>query len=434
LLLTVGLVSVLGAIFAQPITRLFLPGFQGDRLALAVHLVRIFFPMTGILALSAWSLGVLNSHRRFLLPYLAPVFWSLTQIFALVFGGRFAAGARLAMITGYGALAGAGLQLLVQLPSVRGLLGSVIPTFAQRTQEVRRAVRALGPVILGRGVVQLSALVDNSLASLLPVGAVAALTYAQNVYLLPVSLFGVGAAAAALPEMARQAQGVEGMEPLRAQIAESLTRLAFTTVPATLVFWVLPDQIVGAIYQTGRFDAGSTVLVSAILAVYGTTLLANAGVRVVANAFFALGDTATPARLAVVRVVVSIALSFVLMQRYGVMGLAAGSVIGGWLEAVLLVRRARRRFGRLGLPAGRWGKIFLAAILAAAAGYAVKAIFPWNDLVIFRDGGPWEGWQVLVKATASLGAFGLTYLVVAWGLGLPDVRSPLEAIGRRLSR
>ena len=84
LLLAATAVSVLGAIFARPLTHALVPGFQGERLDLAVHLVRIFFPMTGLLVLSAWSLGVLNSHRKFFLPYVAPVVWSLSQIAALI--------------------------------------------------------------------------------------------------------------------------------------------------------------------------------------------------------------------------------------------------------------------------------------------------------------------------------------------------------------
>ncbi len=91
LLLATAIVSLAGAIFARPLTHALVPGFDGERFALAVHLVRIFFPMTGILVLSAWSLGVLNSHRRFFLPYVAPVVWSLSQIVALVAGARFAA-------------------------------------------------------------------------------------------------------------------------------------------------------------------------------------------------------------------------------------------------------------------------------------------------------------------------------------------------------
>ncbi len=245
--------------------------------------------------------------------------------------------------------------------------------------------------------------------------------YVQSIYLLPVSLFGVGAAAAALPEMSSQASDPEhGRTKLRAQVSESLTRVAFTTVPATLAFLALADQIVGLLYQTGKFDRMTTLLVAAPLAAAGTGLLANASVRVLASAFYALGDTSTPARLAVIRVASSIGLSYVLMLRYGVVGLATGSALGGWLEAFLLARRARRQLGGLALPAGRWGKILLAAVLAAAAGLGIKLAFPGNE--------------VHLKAVASLAAFGIIYLAAAWVMRLPDVHIPFAAIQRRLRR
>jgi putative peptidoglycan lipid II flippase len=421
LILTTVAVSSLGALFAAPLTHAIAPGFHGERFTLAVEMVRIFFPTTGLLALSAWSLGVLNSHRRFLLPYIAPAAFSLSQIVGLVGGARFATGAQLMLILGYASFVGAALQILVQLPSVRGLLGTISPRFVRSTADVKRAVRAFGPVVLGRGVVQISAYVDTALASLLPVGANAVMGYVQSIYLLPVSLFGVGAAAAALPEMSAQAADPQaGRARLRQQTGESLTRVAFTTVPATLAFLVVPDQIVGALYQTGRFDASTTAVVAATLAAAGCGLLANTEVRVLATAFYALGDTRTPARLAILRVVTSVGLSYLLMLRFGVVGLAAGSAIGGWFEAALLARMAHRQLEGLGLPGRRWVKILVAAILAAAAGYAVKELFPWN--------------QVLVKAAASLGVFGFAYLGAAWALRLPDVRSPFAAVARRLRR
>ena len=382
LLLAAGIVSAAGALFARPLTHALVPGFEGERLELAVKLVRIFFPMTGILVLSAWSLGVLNSHRKFFLPYIAPVVWSLSQIVALVAGARFASEARLAVILGDAALGGAALQLLVQLPSVRRLLGSVTPRFIAPTDEVRRAVRALGPVILGRGVVQLSALIDTLLASLLPVGANAVMGYVQSIYLLPVSLFGVGAAAAALPEMSSQATDLEGgRTKLRAQVSESLTRVAFTTLPATLAFLALSDQIVGLLYQTGKFDRATTLLVAAPLAAAGTGLLANASVRVLASAFYALGDTSTPARLAVVRVASSIGLSYALMLRYGVVGLAAGSAIGAWIEALLLAGACEPAARRTQpAPPGGGARSCLRLCSQPQRGLGVRIIFPWGEV------------------------------------------------------
>jgi putative peptidoglycan lipid II flippase len=413
-------ISLTGYLLAEPVTRLIVPGFTGEKLALAVSLVRIFFPMTGLLALSAWTLGILNSHRHFFVPYAAPVLWSLSQIAALVLGARHRHGAELALLLGYGALAGGALQLLVQVPAVTRLLGGIRPTADWRRTDVRQSVRAFGPVVLGRGIVQISAFFDTLLASLLGTGANAALGYVQTLYLLPVSVFGVGAAAAALPEMSREsaADPLTVRGALRARLAQSLTRVGFTTLPTTVVLFLLPEQVVGAVFQTGRFDAAATAYVAQALAIASLGLIANASVRVLATSFFALGDTATPARFAFLRVIVSVPASYVLMQRYGVAGICAGGAAGGWIEALLLAQSARSRLQGLPLSALRWAKLAGASAFAGAAGVLARSQV--------------GGWPVLPRAAVSLGAFGLAYLAAAWLLKIPELGELGRALQRRL--
>ncbi len=417
-------VSVAGALAAPLLTRIIVPGFTGEKFALAVHLVRIFFPMTGLLALSAWCLGVLNSHRRFFLPYASPVLWSLAQIAAVLLGSRHATGARLALWMGYGALGGGALQLAVQFPLTRRLLGGrACPTARWKNPDVRQATRALGPVVLGRGIVQLSALLDTFLASLLPTGANAALGYVQTLYVLPVSLFGVGEAAAVLPEMARETAAQspgQRQAALRQRLSESLSRIGFTTVPTTAAFVVLADQVVGAFYETGRFGHSATRLVATALATYILALVANASVRVMASAFYALGDTATPAKLAVARVTVSATLSFVLMRRFGIAGLCGGAAAAGWIEALALGWGLRKRLGGLDLEGGRWLRFVVSAIAASAAG-----------LLLARA---CVGLPILLSAAVTLPAFGAVYLAAAAALGTPDVLQAARALRRRLGR
>jgi len=394
----------------------------------AIVLVRWFFPMTGLLALSAWCLGILNSHRRFFLPYFAPVLWSAAQIAALVVAGRWLgiAGARLALVLGAAAVAGAGLQLAVQLPAVRRLLGSLRPTRDWQRPDVQQAARRLGPVVLGRGVVQLSSFLDTLLASLLPTGANAALGYIQTLYSLPVSLFGVGEAAAALPEMSRDGatqEREERVRRLRERLGESLTRVAFTTVPTTFAFGLMADHWVGALYQTGRFDARATALVAPALAVYSLALLPNASVRIVASAFYALGNTRTPAIYAVLRVMVSAGLSFFLMQRLrlvglGVVGLCAGATAAGWLEALALLARVRGDLDGLPLSARRWGTFLLSAVVASAAGLGARALM--------------SGAPPLLSAGVALPTFGAVYLALCALMGATEVREILGLLGRRL--
>src|SRR5437763_1802393 len=229
--LVTGLFTLLGVLATPFLIDAIAPGFTGSKRELTILLVRIFFPGTALLVLSAFCLGVLNSHHRFFLSYAAPVVSGAAQVAALILGGRgWRLGpADLAVVTAWGAVAGAFLQVFVQVPAVLALLGGRLRlSLGRASAHVREVVRSFLPVVAGRGVVQLSAYIDNVIASWLPSGMVAALAYAQTLYKLPVSLFGMSISAAALPSMSA-AQGTG--EKLRQQLASGLRATAFPVVP-----------------------------------------------------------------------------------------------------------------------------------------------------------------------------------------------------------
>ena len=200
----VGLAVLAVCTLARPITFVLAPGLDGERFELAVELVRITAVGTGFAVMSAWCLGVLNSHRRFFLSYAAPVLWNVVQVAALVVAWILAFdldGVARAMAWG---VAGGGLaQLLVQLPLTLRLARGLRLRWIRGHHALREVRSRFGPAVLGRGVLQVSAYFDLLLASLLATGAVAALYRAQMLYMLPVSLFAMSVAAAELPEMSR---------------------------------------------------------------------------------------------------------------------------------------------------------------------------------------------------------------------------------------
>ena len=235
------------------------PGFQGESRTLAIHLVRIVFPGTGLLVLSAWCLGILNSHRRFLLSYLAPVVWNLVLIGTLLVAGGGVGEERLVELLAYAVVAGGLLQFAVQVPSVMRLLGRFRPSLSVAGESVRRVLRSFVPVVIGGGVVQISAYVDTAVASLLSERALSSLFYAQTIYLIPVSLFGMAVSAAELPEMSGTAgAGEEVAGKLRARIGAGARRIAFFVVPSAAAFIFIGDVVAGALLQTGRFSAADT--------------------------------------------------------------------------------------------------------------------------------------------------------------------------------
>ena len=194
LLAVAGAISLLGVLLAPALVTVFTPGFEGQRRELMVTMVRILFPMTGILVLSAWSLGILNSHRKFFIPYFAPVLWNAAIIATLIAFFHRTDLDTVLLAAGWGALAGGVLQFGFQLPWVLKLERNLVFNRGRGDSSFREVIRNAGPAILGRGVVQIGSYVDVVLASLLAIGAVSRMRYAQTLYVLPISLFAMSIA------------------------------------------------------------------------------------------------------------------------------------------------------------------------------------------------------------------------------------------------
>ncbi|WP_437603568.1 murein biosynthesis integral membrane protein MurJ [Sorangium sp. So ce590] len=419
LLVAAAAASIVGVIAAPWLSFLVAAGFDEDKLASTTRIVRIIFPMTGLLVLSAWGLGVLNAHRRFFLPYAAPVAWSAAQIAGLLVCGAWLGmrGEPLAEALAWSALAGAALQLALLLPAARSLLGGLKPRLDARDPSVREAGEKLPAALLGRGIIQVSGLVDTLLVSFLGAGANAAFNYAQTIYLLPMSILGTGEAAVALPEMARdtaEADVARRNEALARRLGASLARITVLTVPATAVFMVLGRELITLLLQTGTFDRASTARVEPLVCAYGLALLGNAAGRVLITTSFALGDTRTPARYALYRVIVSTGVALLLMQRLDVLGVVLGAVIAGWVEAIALALRVRREIGGLGLDQVRIGRVAALTAVSVGCGVALRAALP--EAIVAT---PWGAALVLAGCG---GAFALA----APALGLFSLRSLLR--------
>jgi putative peptidoglycan lipid II flippase len=416
--------------------------------------------MVGVLVLHAWALGILNSHRRFFLPYVAPVLWNGAIIAALVAAGHLlvagptgaggpAGGARLSVATldrllyaaCFGALAGGVLQFAVQVPLVVRVLRGFRLSVSTRVDGVRRTLSAFWPVVSGRGVVQLGAWLDLFLASYLAEGAVGALGFAQLLYILPISLFAMSVAAAELPELSRLSSAAGDRDPAgdwAARVERSVRQIALLVVPTFVGYLTFGYLLVGAIYRTGSFGAASNLLVYATLAAYTLGLPASAGSRLLQNVFFALSDTRTPAKVAAQRVILAaavavpamLALDRVLVPggggvvqaglRFGAVGLAAGSAVGAWYEILRLLRAVGRRVEGSRIPWAGLGRMTATALAAA-----VPAILLWRVLPPLH---PALGALLVVGAYAGL------YLLGARLLGFPELDAWLGRWTRRFRR
>ncbi len=451
-LLAPWIVSVLAAGFRGDAALVAAGEMEVDRFPLTVRAVRIIFPMTGFLVLAAWALGVLNSHRRFLVPYMSPIVWNLAIIAAVTSAagsvGRLSSPPDAGLETVerwlfaafFGALVGGILQFAVQLPLVWKLTGGIRPSLSTRVAGVRDALAAVGPAIAGRGVVQLSIYIDIFLANFLQGGAPAALGFAAVLINLPASAFGISIAAAELPELSRERDAsAQAGQRMAERIERALRQAAFVVCPSFVGYLCFGFLAAGLLFRGGAFSREANWLVYAVLAGYTLGLVASTISRLLQNAFFALRDTRTPAKIAIVRLVVSAAVGAVLMfwfdrwpvaatlgfdpgpdgtgrLHFGALGLSLASSLGAWCELALLRRRLASKLPELRLPvrhiAGR-------TLLAAAA--ALPALALWWLLA---------STGFVLQAVAVLGLFVALYLGYAWWRRLPELDMWLGRVRR----
>ncbi|HTH53520.1 MAG TPA: murein biosynthesis integral membrane protein MurJ [Edaphobacter sp.] len=432
ILLFITSVMVLLGVFATPLLiDLIVPGFKGETRELAIRLVRILFPGAALLVLSAWCLGVLNSHRKFLLSYAAPVIWNAAMIAAYLWNRSREGQEHLAVVIAIASVIGSALQFMVQLPSVLRLLRPLAFKLRLEGSSVRTVVRNFFPVFLSRGVVQVSAFVDAFLASYLPTGAVAALAYTQTLNSLPVSLFGMAVSAAELPAMS-SALGTttEVSAVLRQRLAQGLQNIAFFVVPSAAAFLILGDVIVAAIYRSGQFGASDVTLVWSVLAGSAVGLLASTSGRLYSSAFYSLRDTRTPLVFAVIRVTLTIALGYFcalplprmlgIDRHWGVAGLTFSAGLAGWVEFALLRHELHKRIGKVASQSSRTLRLWGAAVLAAAIGYVVKGVLPIRP----------SQYSSLLIGAVVLPLFGILYLAFSRVLGIA-APSSLQRLLRR---
>lgn len=445
---------VVGMVLARPLTVLLTPGFSGARLDLAVTLLRIMFPGIGFLVLSAWCLGILNSHRRFFLSYVAPVLWNVAQIVIVVAVAVTGASEEgIARALAWGVVVGGLLQLAVQLPAVRALTPGLRLSLERRSPEIRSVLRRFSTVVIGRGAVQLLTYVDLFLASLLAVGAVSALTYGQVLYLLPISLFGMAVAAAELPELSRL--GAAGRGAMRARLDIGMDRITFYVALTAALYVAAGDVIVGALLQRGEFDAADTRLVWFVIAAFALGLLGTTRSRLLQNTLYALDRPKLVARIAIVRVVIAGALGALLMfpldrlaivgasvqrlgdgglsplpdalrllddgpPRLGIVGLALAAGASSWVEYRLLRGAVEWRIGALpGLGHdSRW-----ALIAAGAAGVLAAGLRSVTDHL-----------PRLVALLVVVGPAAVTYLAITAAMAVSEASALVGRATRLLRR
>ncbi|HEX2722457.1 MAG TPA: lipid II flippase MurJ, partial [Gemmatimonadaceae bacterium] len=297
-------------------------------------------------------------------------------------------------------------------------------------QSSRNVFRNFVPAFVSRGVVQISAYIDSFIASWLPGGSVATLSYAQVLYTLPVSLFGMAVTAAELPVMSSAVGSVDEVASyLRGRLDGGLERIAFFIIPSAAAFLALGDVLSAVLFESGKFTQRDSVWVWEVLAGSTVGLLASTWARLYSSTFYALRDTRTPLKFALVRVTLNSFLGYFaalhlprllhIDPRFGVAALTAASGIAACIEFDLLRTAMTRRIGPTSIARGHNLKLLFGAALAAAIAWGFK---------LGLSGVPrfWMAVMVLL-------AFGASYLTVTTILGIREARALTGRLLRRVS-
>ncbi len=419
-------VSVIAWIFAPWIVKNGLYALTADsnigQLDVTVRLLRIMLPTVVIFGMSGLVMGMLNAHRSFLIPALAPAMYSLGIIFGTLALPKNWGVDRLAV----GVLIGAGGHLLLQLPSLFRLPERAYhAAVGLKDKAVRQVLKLMLPRLIGAGVVQLNFVANTIIALSLGEGAASAVVLAFTLMMMPQRAIAQSAGIASLPTLSAQAE-LGQYAQMRATIAKILRGMILLALPASAGLILLRVPLVRVLYERGEFSPESTRLVAWALLWYAAGLVGHSLVEVLSRAFYALHDTRTPVIIGVGAMSLNIALSFLLaawFRSIGWMphgGLALANSAATGLESLLLLVLLRRRLQ------GMEGRRILHGTAAALAASALMSLAVFGWLALLPDDG---------GITALLGGMGIGVLAYALALKIlrvPELDSILTLVQRKL--
>ncbi|MBI4589361.1 MAG: murein biosynthesis integral membrane protein MurJ [Candidatus Rokubacteria bacterium] len=394
LTLTLCLVSALGALLAPWIVGVMAPGFSSvpEQLGLATTLTRLMFPYLVFVGLAALAMGVLNTHHRFFTSALGPAVLNVGIIVSVL---ALAPHLRVSVLAlAVGVLMGGVGQFVIQLPEVRRAGVPLLPSAELSHPALGRVSRLLGPAVFGLAAVQLTVFVNALLASLLAAGSISFLYYADRVVEFPLGVFGIAVASASLPVMAEQAARRD-LGGFTQTLNFALRLSCFVAIPASVGLWLLRQPITRLLFERGRFGPDDTQATAWALGFYALGLTAFSGARIVAQAFYALGDARTPVWVGIGAVGLNVGFALAFMEPFAHGGLALATSASATVNLLALLCLVRRRLGPLG------GGRIMASL--ARVGVATAAMAAWCGLLL-------RGWPA--EATRGIEA---AWLVVVIG-------------------
>ncbi len=369
--------------FAPQLLAVFFPRFDAATLALTVALTRIMLFQVIFMALGGICAGILQSHHIF-----APSAWSgvVYNLLIIAFGIAFAGpiesrfpGFGIAAFA-FGVVAGAVANFLIQGLSLRRVGIAYRFSLDFRHPGFRKMAGLMLPVLLGLSANEINLIVNMSLASGLGEGLLSALKLAQRFMQLPVSIFAISIAMTLFPILNEEA-AQERLADFCRDYAKGFKAILFICIPCSLFLAVLAVPMIRLLFQNGLFGAEDVAATAFALYFYAVGIFAQGGIHLTSRAFYALQDTATPVKMAVVGAAVNIGGSILLLRLLSQGGIAFAYSLAGIVNLVLLLFVLRRRAGHIhGAEILRTAVKTLAASVPAAAA-AWLFVYGWSILI-----------------------------------------------------
>ncbi len=372
--LMLGTLAILAAVvllLAPGLVATITPGFDASELALTTELTRIMVLAPLFLAAGAVATSVLNARGRFGAAAMAPLAYNL----GIIGGALFLVPAMGVAGLAVGVVIGAAGHLLVQVPTLRRIGARIRPRIDLGDPQARRTLVLMAPRALGLGATQIVFLVMTSLASGLATGSIAIFNFAFAILQIPIGVIGVPLGVVLLPSLSREA-ATGGADAFRRLLVRGLSMLAYVMLAITALGIALSQDVVQLLFGFVGVSQAALDQTGTTLAIFLVGLTAHSLIAVLARAFYALQDTATPVVAALIAVGVNIVVASVLVGPLGLDGLAVAIATAAWLETLALVLLLQRRMPSLGL--GQVGSVMLRTAIVAAAGGAVAwAVNGW---------------------------------------------------------
>ena len=359
---------IVGVVFAPYLVLMIASGFKSsDTYSISVVLTRLMFPYIGFISLVSLAAGILNTHKRFLIPAFTPVLLNLGMIAGSLLIAPYFSTPIYGL--GIGVMLGGILQLAIQIPALLRIgmmpqIGLGLKSIRAATQnpEAMRILKLMGPAIFAVSVSQLSLIINTNIASHLQTGSVSWLSYADRLMEFPTALLGVAVGTVLLPSLSR-ANASGDVDQAKHLMGWGIRLTFVMACPAAVALFIFGTPLAASLYHYGKFSPQDVEMTRLALQAYGVGLIGLILIKILAPGFYANQDIRTPVNIGLVVLVFTQCLNVIFVPYFAHAGLALSIGVGACLNAALLWIGLARK-GNMLAANQAWGWFFLRLVIA----------------------------------------------------------------------